>query len=123
MPRVTVSQSLDSGATWTNLVTNVTNTGSYNWTTPATTQPHVRLRITAIDAALLTETDASETDIYVGVLCAADYNRDGILDFFDYLDFVDDFATNAPGADFNHDLIIDFFDYLDFVDRYSLGCP
>lgn len=121
--RVTISQSLDSGTTWTDLLTNVTNTGSYNWTTPATTQPHVRLRVTAIDSVLLTETDASETDIYVGVLCPADFNRDGVSDFFDYLDFVNAFAANAPGADFNNDQVIDFFDYLDFVDRFSLGCP
>ncbi len=121
--RVTVSQSLDSGLTWTDLLTNVTNTGSYNWTTPATTQPHVRLRVTAIDTVLLTETDSSETDIYVGVLCASDYNRDGIGDFFDYLDFVDDFSANDPSADFNNDQVIDFFDYLDFVDQFSLGCP
>ncbi len=25
-------------------------------------------------------------------------------------------------ADFNHDGAIDFFDYLDFVDAYSIGC-
>jgi len=54
--------------------------------------------------------------------CAADYNGDTVVDFFDYLDFVADFSSNAPGADFNADTVIDFFDYLDFVAAFSEGC-
>ncbi len=55
-------------------------------------------------------------------ICAADFNGDGTLDFFDYLDFVDAFSHNMPSADFNSDSTIDFFDYLDFVDSYQAGC-
>lgn len=51
----------------------------------------------------------------------ADFNCDGSLDLFDYLDFVSAFANNEPGADFNRDGIIDFFDYLDFVQAFSSG--
>ncbi len=54
--------------------------------------------------------------------CAADFNGDGIVDFFDYLDFVDAFSANDPSSDFNSDGVIDFFDYLDFVDAFSTGC-
>ena len=54
--------------------------------------------------------------------CRADFNNDGTLDFFDYLDFVDAFSSNSPAADFNNDSIVDFFDYLDFVDAFSTGC-
>ncbi len=54
--------------------------------------------------------------------CAADFNGDGVVDFFDYLDFVDAFSANAPSADFNNDGVIDFFDYLDFVDAFAGGC-
>jgi hypothetical protein len=54
--------------------------------------------------------------------CVADYNADTVVDFFDYLDFVADFSSNAPGADFNADTVIDFFDYLDFVAAFSTGC-
>jgi hypothetical protein len=54
--------------------------------------------------------------------CLADFNRDGSLDFFDYLDFVAAFASTSSAADFNHDSIVDFFDYLDFVNAFSLGC-
>jgi hypothetical protein len=54
--------------------------------------------------------------------CSADFNGDGIVDFFDYLDFVQAFAGNDPSADFNADGIIDFFDYLDFVQAFASGC-
>ncbi|MBU6413356.1 MAG: hypothetical protein KGS45_07765 [Planctomycetes bacterium] len=57
-----------------------------------------------------------------GGACQADYNGDTVVDFFDYLDFVADFSSNAPGADFNADTVIDFFDYLDFVAAFSTGC-
>lgn len=55
--------------------------------------------------------------------CPADFNQDGDLDFFDYLDFVGAFSTATPSADFNADTNIDFFDYLDFVGAFSTGCP
>lgn len=54
--------------------------------------------------------------------CAADFNADGTLDFFDYLDFVAAFADGLSIADFNHDSVVDFFDYLDFVQAFSGGC-
>ncbi len=54
--------------------------------------------------------------------CPADFNGDTVVDFFDYLDFVDAFSANDPSADFNGDTVIDFFDYLDFVDAFSTGC-
>ncbi len=54
--------------------------------------------------------------------CPSDFNQDGTVDFFDYLDFVDAFSSADPSADFNGDTTIDFFDYLDFVDAFSLGC-
>ncbi len=54
--------------------------------------------------------------------CRADFNFDGVVDFFDYLDFVDAFAEDNMNADFNYDGIVDFFDYLDFVDAFSEGC-
>ncbi|MDX2146376.1 MAG: hypothetical protein SFZ23_02550 [Planctomycetota bacterium] len=56
------------------------------------------------------------------VYCAADYNGDGTVDFFDYLDFVIDFDNESTFADFNHDGVVDFFDYLDFVAQLDAGC-
>jgi uncharacterized membrane protein len=54
--------------------------------------------------------------------CAADFNNDGVLDFFDYLDFVQDFSTGLCNADYNNDGVVDFFDYLDFVAAFASGC-
>jgi len=54
--------------------------------------------------------------------CRGDFNRDQVFDFFDYLDFVNDFAANAPTADFNADTVVDLFDYLSFVEAFSVGC-
>ncbi len=54
--------------------------------------------------------------------CAADFTREGNVDFFDYLDFVDAYSLRTSASDFNNDGNIDFFDYLDFVDAFSLGC-
>jgi hypothetical protein len=54
--------------------------------------------------------------------CAADFNADGFLDFFDYGDFVTAFETGVGDADFNNDGFVDFFDYADFVTAFELGC-
>ncbi|MDX2148840.1 MAG: prolyl oligopeptidase family serine peptidase [Planctomycetota bacterium] len=57
------------------------------------------------------------------VACPADFNRDGQVDFFDYLDFALAYSTDDPTADFNRDGQVDFFDYLDFALAFSSGCP
>lgn len=54
--------------------------------------------------------------------CAADYNGDTVVDFFDYLDFVSVFAGGGSGADYNGDTVVDLFDYLDFVAVFASGC-
>jgi hypothetical protein len=59
-------------------------------------------------------------------VCAADFNADGFVDFFDFNDFVDCFegGTCPAGktADFNADGFADFFDFNDFVDAFESGC-
>ena len=55
-------------------------------------------------------------------LSLADFNSDGSVDFFDYLDFVDAFTSGTAAADFNGDQSVDFFDYLDFVDAFTTSC-
>ncbi len=68
--------------------------------------------------------DIAKARIYLATsrFCPSDFNNDGIVDFFDYLDFVAEFSNNSPAADFNGDNIVDFFDYLDFVAAFSSGC-
>jgi hypothetical protein len=59
-------------------------------------------------------------------LCPADYNADGLIDFFDYEEFAACFVGGACGsgrdADFNTDGSLDFFDYNDFVIAFEVGC-
>ncbi len=58
--------------------------------------------------------------------CAADFNNDCFVDFFDLDDFVACFegAGCPPGksADFNGDGFADFFDFDDFVAAFESGC-
>jgi hypothetical protein len=58
--------------------------------------------------------------------CAADFNGDGFVDFFDYDDYVGCFESGVcpPGrsADINGDDFVDFFDYDDFVNAFQAGC-
>jgi hypothetical protein len=61
-------------------------------------------------------------DIAIDPLCAADFNRDRTVDFFDYLDFVAAFAANSAAADFDFSGTLDLFDYLDFVGHFAQGC-
>ena len=58
--------------------------------------------------------------LIIGSECRADWNGDGQVDFFDYLDFVQDFDND--NADYNGDGQTDFFDYLDFVADFDAGC-
>jgi hypothetical protein len=65
-------------------------------------------------------------DLNVRYDCAADFNQDGFVDFFDYDDFVACYeGTTCPAgttADVNHDGFVDFFDYDDFVAIFEAGC-
>jgi hypothetical protein len=66
------------------------------------------------------ELQSDQVTLTIG--CAADFNGDNQVDFFDYLDFAQAFDTEDPSADFNGDDQVDFFDYLDFVQAFSAGC-
>jgi hypothetical protein len=62
------------------------------------------------------------TNAATGNACAADFNRDGFVDFFDYSDYVAAFESGSAGSDFNGDGFTDFFDYSDFVTAFAAGC-
>jgi hypothetical protein len=86
--------------------------------------PAVRLDDAGIYIVRLTDACGSivSNNAVLTVTCAADFNDDGFADFFDYLDFVSDFANELLRADFNNDGAVDFFDYLDFVAVFEQGC-
>ena len=61
--------------------------------------------------------------------CLADYNRDGMVDSFDYVDFVACFEGGGAAAcpegrtaDADGNGFIDFFDYAEFVAQFASGC-
>lgn len=54
--------------------------------------------------------------------CPADLTGDGIVDFGDYLEFLNLFDAQDPRADFDGDGIVAFSDYLDFLNRFDAGC-
>ena len=56
------------------------------------------------------------------LVCLADFNADGFVDFFDYDAFVAAFETGDPAADVNGDGFLDFFDYDAFVGAFETGC-
>jgi metallopeptidase family M12-like protein/PA14 domain-containing protein/Big-like domain-containing protein len=57
------------------------------------------------------------------VACVADWNGDGILDFFDVSAYLGAFSGGDMAADLNGDGVLDFFDISDFLSAFSAGCP
>jgi len=57
------------------------------------------------------------------VVCPADLNGDGSLDFFDVSAFLSAFSAQTPDGDFNNDGMYNFFDVSDFLGAFSAGCP
>jgi len=54
--------------------------------------------------------------------CAADFQTDGLLDFFDLIVYLGAFAAEHPQADLNDDGAHDFFDIVTFLGFFSGGC-
>ncbi|MFG0283488.1 MAG: SBBP repeat-containing protein [Phycisphaerales bacterium JB039] len=55
--------------------------------------------------------------------CAADCDRSGALDLFDFLCFQSLFAAGDPGADCDESGALDVFDFLCFQDAFAACCP
>ncbi|MCC6676655.1 MAG: hypothetical protein IT436_05880 [Phycisphaerales bacterium] len=55
--------------------------------------------------------------------CPIDYNGDGLVDFADYLEFLNLYDAQDPRADLNGDGLVDFADYLEFLNLYAGPCP
>ncbi|MCC6678355.1 MAG: hypothetical protein IT436_14545 [Phycisphaerales bacterium] len=54
--------------------------------------------------------------------CRADVARDGLIDFADYLEFLNLYEALDPRVDFNGDGAVDFADYLEVLNLYDAGC-
>jgi V8-like Glu-specific endopeptidase len=55
--------------------------------------------------------------------CPADFNADGLLNFFDVSAFGLAFQGQDTAADFNSDGLYNFFDFSAFLDAFNAGCP
>lgn len=69
----------------------------------------------------LQDVPADQT-ITVAAYHDADANRDGRLNFFDLLAFLQSFNANDPGADFNGDAALTVLDLIAFADRLRRPC-
>ncbi|MCC6677682.1 MAG: hypothetical protein IT436_11105 [Phycisphaerales bacterium] len=58
----------------------------------------------------------------VGPACRPDLNGDGVVDFADYLEFLNRYDALDASVDFTGDGVIDFGDYLEFLNLYEAGC-
>jgi len=59
---------------------------------------------------------------FIADTCRADLNGDGLVDFADYLEFLNLYDAQDPRADFTGDGLVDFSDYLEFLNLYEAGC-
>ncbi|MBM4108261.1 MAG: hypothetical protein FJ255_05540 [Phycisphaerae bacterium] len=57
-----------------------------------------------------------------GACSRADWNEDGVIDFNDFLSFLNDFNAQIGCADLNQDGVVDFNDFLEFLNLYNVGC-
>jgi hypothetical protein len=58
----------------------------------------------------------------VRLLCRGDMDGDGVVDFIDYLAFLNLFGAVDPRADLNHDGVVDVADYLAFLNFFEGEC-
>jgi len=59
---------------------------------------------------------------FVGFLCPADFNGDGVVDTRDVLAFLNTWTSGGSGADFNGDGAVDTRDVLAFLNAWTTGC-
>lgn len=71
--------------------------------------------------------ESGETQGYLVVLpvrpCGGDVNWDGLVDFLDYLAFLNYYGRADLAVDYTNDGQVDFGDYLAFLNAYTAGCP
>lgn len=55
--------------------------------------------------------------------CLADFNNDGMVNFFDVSSFITAFNNQDPASDVNNDGMYNFFDVSTFITAFNQGCP
>ncbi len=69
--------------------------------------------------------DELSDDVFIAATpCPADYNNDGVLNYFDVSGFINGYSNQEARADYDgHDGVFDFFDVNQFLAAYNAGCP
>lgn len=63
-------------------------------------------------------------EIRLGAFCKADFNADGLLNFFDISQFITEYNAGNPDADIAAPFgVLNFFDIAAYIARYNTGCP
>lgn len=88
------------------------------------------VRATVVDNTFMVRNQAARaqyltqmrTWVVIAAAHPADLNQDGLVDFADYLQFLDRYDAGDLVVDFNHDGLIDFGDYLEFINQFDTAC-
>lgn len=67
--------------------------------------------------------DIGAFEFQIDTACAADFNTDGQLNFFDVAGFIGAFNAQDPAADITGDGLYNFFDVAGFIALFNAGCP
>jgi hypothetical protein len=69
--------------------------------------------------------DFESNDAYIHIVsnyCSPDLDRNGTLDLFDFLEFMNLYNDGHPEADCTGDAVLDLFDFLCFTNAFNEGC-
>jgi hypothetical protein len=86
---------------------------------PAGTGPSVPMEIAFM---VIGQANSACPGTGAGACSRADWNEDGVIDFNDFLAFLNDFNAEDPCADLNGDGVVDFNDFLEYLNIYNVGC-
>ncbi|MCC6676614.1 MAG: hypothetical protein IT436_05675 [Phycisphaerales bacterium] len=74
------------------------------------------------DCVVTTDCGTVISEPAVVTYCVVDLNCDGLVDFTDYLEFLNRYDSSDASVDFTQDGLVDFGDYLEFLNLYDAGC-
>lgn len=122
------------------IATRLNDSGTEEWSTVVASNPAYRARLVSafsegqiVSAWQIGDFGVADIEAHnlnpdgtlgmPAVVCEADLNNDGVLNFFDVSIFLNAYLAGDPLADFTGDGILSFFDVSYFLQDYTAGCP